>query len=142
MTQWSIHFHGEDVSLRLRKVKSIREWLRQAILSEGLQPGIIQYVWCSDAFLLRINQEYLQHDDLTDIITFDYGEDVTVSGDIFISIERVKENAATFKTSFTNELHRVMIHGVLHLCGYKDKSAAEQREMTEKEDYYLSLRAF
>ncbi len=142
MMQPSIHFHGEDVSLRLRKIKSIREWLQKAILSEGLQPGTIQYVWCSDAYLLRINQEYLQHDDLTDIITFDYGEADTLSGDIFISIERVKENAATFKTSFTNELQRVMIHGVLHLCGYKDKSPAEQREMTEKEDYYLSLRAF
>lgn len=137
-----VHFQAEDVPFRLRNIQKIRQWIRDAIAKEGLQAGVIQYIWCSDISLLRINKEYLQHDELTDIITFDYRDGDTVSGDIFISLERVKDNARTFKTTYTNELHRVMIHGVLHLCGYKDKSAAEQREMTEKEDYYLSLRAF
>lgn len=137
-----VHFQAEDVPFRLRNILKIRQWIRTAIAKEGLQVGVIQYIWCSDNSLLRINKEYLQHDDLTDIITFDYRDGDTVSGDVFISLERVKDNARTFQTTYTNELHRVMIHGVLHLCGYKDKTAAEQREMTEKEDYYLSLRAF
>lgn len=104
----------------------------------------LQYVWCSDEALWEINKRFLNHDNYTDIITFDYteGPGSPMSADLFISTERVRENAVGIGTSFTEELHRVMIHGLLHLCGYGDKTPHEKSEMTEKEDYYLSLRTF
>ena len=102
----------------------------------------VNYIFCSDEYLLNMNKEHLQHDYETDIITFDYSENNTVSGDLFISLDRVIDNAKSLKLKRADELHRVMIHGVLHLAGYKDKSPQDQAEMRSQEDYCLSLRTF
>lgn len=122
----------------------MRAWLTSAAAAEGRTVASLQYVWCSDEALWEINKRFLNHDNYTDIITFDYteGPGSPMSADLFISTERVRENAVGIGTSFTEELHRVMIHGLLHLCGYGDKTPHEKSEMTEKEDYYLSLRTF
>lgn len=133
----SINFYCEDVkSLPLARV-NLRNWISSVIREENKATGNLNFIFCSDDYLLRINQEFLQHDFYTDIITFDYVEGQVVSGDIFISVERVKENAHAFKVSFQNELNRVIIHGVLHLLGYQDKKIEYKDEMTKKEDYYL-----
>ena len=102
-------------------------------------PGDIQYIFCDDTFLAEMNQQYLQHDTLTDIITFNYNSGHYISGDIFISIDRIKENAATYKTTIEDELHRVMIHGILHLCGLNDKSPKDKKLMQEKENEALEI---
>ena len=135
-----IWFHSEAMDYTLRDKRKVREWLLQLISEEGQQPGPITYIFCDDAYLLEMNQQYLEHDTLTDIITFDYTSSEGVSGDIFISLDRVRENASERGLRVRDELHRVMAHGVLHLLGYKDKSPAEQATMTSKEDYSLSLR--
>lgn len=135
-----INFFSEEIDYRLRGKNNLREWISAAIDKEGLETGVINYIFCSDKYLLKINEDYLQHFDFTDVITFDYSAEDIISGDVFISIDRIKENARQFKQKFTDELHRVMIHGVLHLMGYKDKSPSDKSEMTAKEDYYLSLR--
>ncbi len=135
-----INFFSEETDYRLRGKNNLREWISAAIDKEGLETGVINYIFCSDKYLLKINEDYLQHFDFTDVITFDYSAEDIISGDVFISIDRIKENARQFKQKFTDELHRVMIHGVLHLMGYKDKSPSDKSEMTAKEDYYLSLR--
>jgi rRNA maturation RNase YbeY len=109
------------------------------IVSEKLISGEITIIFCSDDYLLSVNRTYLNHDYYTDIVTFDYSENTVVSGDLFISIDRVKENANTYSISFDNELKRVVYHGILHLCGYKDKTELEEKEMREKENYYLNL---
>jgi rRNA maturation RNase YbeY len=115
-------------------------WIKQAIQKENHQTGDIFYHFCSDDFLLKINREYLQHDYLTDIITFPLStQPKIISGEIFISIDRVKENASILRTGFEREFARVLIHGVLHLLGYDDHTDEEKREMRAKEDYYLSL---
>lgn len=114
-------------------------WLSEVVTIEAKKLGDVTLVFCSDDYLLKVNQEYLDHDYYTDIITFDYSEDDFVSGDLFISIDRVKENAETNNVSFINELNRVVVHGVLHLCGYKDKSESEERTMREKENEMLDL---
>ena len=108
------------------------------IISEKFKPGEITIIFCSDDYLLDKNRAYLNHDYYTDIITFDYSENDVVSGDLFISIDRVKDNANTYGISFDNELKRVVYHGILHLCGYKDKTEKDKKEMREKENYYLS----
>ena len=120
----------------------VKSWVSNTIQEENLKEGNINYIFCDDAYLLDKNIKYLKHNTLTDIISFDYTMGKLISGDIFISVERVKENAITFKTAFKDELHRVMIHGVLHYCGYKDKTDADKKLMRSKEDYYLSLRDF
>ena len=137
-----IHFHKIDVSYRIRTVKSLKKWIEKSILDEKQTPGTLNFILCSDDYLLGINRKYLKHDFYTDIITFDYSDDQNISGDIFISIDRVKENARKYSVKISDELHRVIIHGVLHLLGYNDKSPGEQSEMKAKEDFYLSLRAF
>lgn len=109
------------------------------IKKQKKQCGELHFIFCSDAFLLKLNKEYLGHQTLTDIITFDYSQKKKLSGEIYISIPRVKENSKKFKTPFTNELHRVMIHGVLHLCGYKDKTKAQKEKSREREDACLKL---
>ncbi|HDO06735.1 MAG TPA: rRNA maturation RNase YbeY [Bacteroidetes bacterium] len=115
-------------------------WIKQAIHEENHQPGDLFYHFCSDEFLLKINQEFLQHDYLTDIITFPLStQSEIVSGEIFISIDRVRENASALQTGFEREFARVLIHGVLHLTGYDDHTDEEKRVMRSKEDYYLSL---
>ncbi|NOZ34409.1 MAG: rRNA maturation RNase YbeY [Chlorobi bacterium] len=107
------------------------------ISNENKTDGELSFIFCSDNYLLEMNKNYLKHDFYTDVITFDYCENDIVSGDIFISIDRIKENAKIYKTTFQNELHRIMIHGVLHLVGYNDKTDKEQKQMREKENFYL-----
>lgn len=135
-------FFNKLVHVKTPINQSIKDWIESAIVDENLKPGDINYIFCDDAYLLEKNIKYLKHNTLTDIISFDYTMGKLISGDIFISVERVKENAVSFKTNFIDELHRVMIHGVLHYCGYNDKSEEEKVQMRAKEDYYLSLRDF
>ena len=114
-------------------------WITEACSTEGFLIHELNYIFCDDDYLLKINQDYLQHDYLTDIITFDYVSGKNVSGDLYISIDRVKENAEEFNASFDNELKRVMIHGVLHLMGYSDKTEAATAEMRAKEEEKIKL---
>ena len=115
-------------------------WIENLILEEGKKLGEITYVFCDDAYLLKVNKEYLQHDYYTDIITFDYVKGKTISGDIFVSLPRIFDNAETLSKDFESEFFRVLAHGLLHLCGYKDKTEEEIAEMRSKEDYYLNNR--
>ena len=115
------------------------EWFTKVVENEGKVLDEISLIFCSDDYLLEINQQHLGHDYYTDIVTFDYCWEDHVSGDLFISLDRVRENAVEFKTDFMNELNRVVIHGVLHLCGYKDKSDDEETMMRSKEDAALSI---
>lgn len=117
---------------------AISSWIIKIIEEEEFTLGEINFVFCDDAALHKINLEYLQHDTLTDIISFDYSVGQQLNGEIYISIERVKENAKQFKVTFENELLRVLIHGILHFMGYKDKSPAEQQLMRQKEDEAIS----
>lgn len=138
-----IRFFKEDCSVVLKNKAQLRDWFINTSRAEGNRIKELNYVFCSDAYLLEMNQSYLNHDTYTDIITFDNSEtDENVLGDIFISIDRIKENAKNFGVTETDELHRVMIHGLLHLLGYGDKSKTEKAKMTEKENYYLALRPF
>ncbi|MCT4235511.1 rRNA maturation RNase YbeY [Elizabethkingia anophelis] len=113
------------------------EWLEKLILEEGKKPGDINYILCDDEYLLEINRQYLDHDYYTDIITFDYCKGKIISGDIFLSLQRVLDNASMLETKQEEELNRVLAHGILHLCGYKDKTEEEQKTMRSKEDYYI-----
>lgn len=137
-----IFFHSEGVPFQLRDRTHVRSWLANACVLEAKSLGDVNYVFCSDEHLYEMNVQYLNHDTLTDVITFDYTTPEEISGDIYISIDRVRENARKYRFKVADELHRVMVHGLLHLLGYKDKQPAEQAQMTEKEDYYLSLRSF
>ncbi len=116
-------------------------WIKRVAISFKKEILALQYIFCSDEELLKINQQFLNHDEYTDIITFDYSEGKTISGDIYISIERVLENARDNKVSHLEELHRVLIHGVLHLCGLKDKSKAESIKMRQSENKALKMRS-
>jgi probable rRNA maturation factor len=129
-----IYYHNEDVKLDIKNKLKTRQWINSVVTSEGKKLGDINYIFCSDHYILKVNQEALDHDYYTDIITFDYCEGAVVSGDLFISIDRVKDNATQLKESFNRELSRVMIHGILHLCGYGDKSKTEEKLMREKEN--------
>jgi rRNA maturation RNase YbeY len=135
----SITFFSEETKFILSNDELIKKWIKNAIISEKKELGEVSYVFCPDEYLYKINVEYLQHKTYTDIITFDYTEENVINGDIFISVERVKENAQLYKTTFENELNRVIIHGILHLLGYKDKSDDDAKTMRNKEDFYLSL---
>ena len=114
-------------------------WLNEMISLEGKKTGKINYIFCSDDGLLKVNQEYLQHDYYTDIITFDYVKGKNISADIFVSLPRIFDNAEKLAKNFNQEFHRVLAHGILHLCGYKDKSEEEIKIMRQKEDFYLDL---
>ncbi|MBJ2174130.1 rRNA maturation RNase YbeY [Aureibaculum sp. A20] len=120
----------------------ISGWLSGAIKDENYKEDAINYIFCDDIYLLELNVKHLEHNTLTDIITFDYNLGKLISSDIFISVDRVLENSVKYAVNFDDELNRVMIHGILHLCGYKDKTKEEKLLMREKEDYYLSLRTF
>ncbi len=122
---------------RCENESNLKDWILNIINSEGREEGDIIYIFCDDKYLHKLNIEFLNHDTLTDIISFDYGMDKQVNGEIYISIERVLENSVDFKTKFEDELHRVMIHGILHFCGYKDKSDNEEKLMRKKEDESL-----
>src|SRR5690554_1919787 len=126
----------------LSNEKEISLWIQEVITKEHLELGELSYVFCSDDFLHEMNLEYLEHDTLTDIITFDYREGQVISGEIYISTDRVAENAKEFSVSFEEELHRVMIHGILHISGYDDLSDTEEDQMRAKEDWALALRKF
>jgi len=136
-----IEFHFEK-EVEILDTDSIGKWITELILNEAYRLDTINYIFCSDEDLLKRNVEFLKHDTLTDIISFDYSLGKLISGDIFISVDRVAENAKEFEVTFSEELHRVIAHGVLHYCGYKDKTDTEKKEMRMKEDYYLSLRKF
>ncbi|MFY0712136.1 rRNA maturation RNase YbeY [Seonamhaeicola sp. NFXS20] len=116
----------------------ISKWVQEAIASEGFKLEEINYVFCDDEYLHKLNVEFLNHDTLTDIISFDYTVGKIIQGDIFISVERVVDNAKEFNTVFSDELSRVIIHGVLHYCGYKDKTDEDAQLMRDKENHYLS----
>ena len=134
-----ISFQTQDIKLILKDKTIIRSWIVNAIQNEDKKTGDITFVFCSDEYLLGMNQQYLHHDDYTDVITFDYTEGDRVSGDIFISYERILDNSNQLKTLPEDELHRVMIHGVMHICGYKDKQPKARAQMTIKENQYLDL---
>lgn len=136
MTDNNIHFHSQT-DFVLNKEVERRKWIISAIKEEEKQVGNINIIFCDDKDLLKKNKTFLKHDTLTDIITFDYSELNTISGDIFISVERVLDNSKDFNVTFEQELNRVIIHGNLHLLGYKDKTEEEQITMSKKEDYYL-----
>lgn len=134
-----ITFYKEGVQFRLQSKGLLKEWIMKIITNEGKTAAPISFIFCTDEKLFEINLKYLKTSELTDVITFDYGDPNTVSGDVFISFDRVIENANAFKVSFNNELRRVMVHGTLHLAGFSDKTKQEKAEMTRKEDLYLSL---
>ena len=128
-----------EIDFELPNETEISSWLSKIILSENKKEGDINYIFCNDEYLLQINQQYLDHDTLTDIISFDYCVGNELHGDIFISIERVRENASDFAVKFDEEILRVMAHGVLHYCGYKDKSDDEEKLMRQKEEEKIKL---
>ncbi len=135
-----IQFFSEDIDYSLHHEALIRNWILQLIESENFEAGVINIIFCNDLYLLELNQQFLERDTLTDVIAFDYHEkESEISGDIFISIERTTENANEFNQSLEKEIYRVIIHGILHLCGYTDKTTEDKTLMTQKEDNYLSL---
>jgi probable rRNA maturation factor len=115
-----------------------KKWLEDIIISEEKKLGEISYIFCDDEYLLKINQDYLQHDYYTDIITFDYVKGKTISAEIFVSLQRISDNASTLSKNYEEELRRVLAHGILHLSGYKDKTEEEEKQMRNKEDFYLA----
>ena len=125
---------NSETSFTLKNQNKLVKWIGDVVSSEGFQVGEINYIFCDDSYLNKINQEFLNHDTFTDVISFDYTLGKEVGGDIFISIERVLENAEKFNEVFENELHRVMIHGILHFIGYKDKTKKDKTLMRTKED--------
>ena len=131
-------FEDTDFVFKPKKINNL--WLKTVAESEVRKLGQVNIIFCSDNYILDINQKYLQHDDFTDIITFDYCENDTLSGDLFISVDSVRENALFYKTEFTDELNRVIVHGLLHLIGYDDHSDEDIKVMRSKENYYLELR--
>lgn len=129
-----------DVSVRIGNKKPIYRWIEKVVKTEKRLPGELSIILCSDEFLLQMNNQFLKHNYFTDIITFDYSDGKRVSGELFISTDRVKENAKIFDVKFNDELHRVIIHGILHLCGYGDKTLKQKEIMRSKEDQKLKLR--
>ncbi|RZK12384.1 MAG: rRNA maturation RNase YbeY [Flavobacterium sp.] len=133
-----ISFNYES-DFELNNETAYAEWLSKVIISEDKKEGDINYIFCDDEYLHKINVEYLQHDTLTDIISFDYSVGSELHGDIFVSIERVQDNAKDFNVSFEDELKRVLVHGILHYCGYKDKSEEDEALMRQKEEVKMQL---
>lgn len=134
-----ITFNNQSIAFKLKDKAKLKQWIKIIAEKEKHQLGTINYIFCTDEELLKINLKHLNHNTLTDIITFDYTEGNTIHSDIFISVIRVLENAEKFKVTFDEELRRVMIHGILHLCGYKDKSKADAELMRKKENASLKL---
>jgi len=134
-----ISYYSENIEFNFRQKAKTSKWLRLVAESEIRRVADINVIFCSDNYILEMNQKYLQHDYFTDIITFDYCEGDKLSGDLFISVDSVRENAVTYGEEFSRELSRVIVHGVLHLIGYDDHTEEEQKTMRQKEDYYLSL---
>lgn len=132
-----ISFNYEN-DFELNNEEQLSRWISGVIVSEGCTEDEINYVFCDDEYLHKLNVEFLNHDTLTDIISFDYSMGKTLQGDIFISIERVEDNAKDFEVEFIEELQRVLVHGILHYCGYKDKTEEEAKLMRSKENFYLA----
>lgn len=135
-----ISYFNEDINFTLKGKLFNNRWLKMVAESEIRRIGNISIIFCSDNYILDVNMKYLQHDYFTDIITFDYCEGKMLSGDLFISIDSVRENALFYGAEFETELNRVMVHGILHLIGYDDHTPEDQKVMREKENYYLDLR--
>lgn len=134
----TIEFFEADLRTPLRNRKRLKLFLPELCHKEGRELAHLSYIFCSDAYLLAINREFLQHDDYTDIITFDYSNPKEpIDGEIYISVERVRENARAFGSTVRDELHRVIFHGALHLCGYGDKKTVDKKVMRQKEDFWL-----
>lgn len=137
----AIHLFEEDISIKIKNKLNLKRWIKATILAEKKSLGELNYIFCNDEYLHEMNVEYLNHDTLTDIITFDNSEvKDEITGDIFISVDRIVDNASKFEVSIEDELHRVMVHGVLHLIGYKDKKKEEKETMRFKENFYLNKR--
>ena len=128
-----------ETDFKLSDIKKHKDWVKSICKSEGYQTGELNYIFCDDNYLLNLNQKYLEHDTLTDIITFDYTTGKIISGDIYISVDRVRENGALYQVPFENELLRVMSHGILHLAGYKDKTEEHIKEMRSKEEEKIKM---
>jgi len=136
----TIHFFSENTKYQPTHKRALRKWIIESLLNEGFEAGNINIIFCSDEFLFDLNVQYLSHHSLTDIITFSYSEDLKITtGDIYISIDRARENARIYNVKLYKEVCRLIIHGILHLTGYDDKSPEDKTVMTSKEDYYLSL---
>lgn len=135
----AIHFHDKGAFAGIKNKNNLKSWLKDLILQEKAKPGQINIIFTSDRKLLDLNRKFLSSENLTDIVTFDYNENQGISGDLFISIQRVKENAKIFGVSFQHELKRVMAHGILHLLGYKDGDEKEKVRMRKMEDQYLEI---
>lgn len=135
----SVHYLEEDRKAKGFNRTKTKNWLHEVIRMEEKKPGVISYVFCSDEFLVDINKKFLNRDYFTDVISFDYSEQGVISGDIMISLDRVKENAATLGVSYLDELKRIMVHGLLHLIGYDDTTKDLKAKMTLKEDFYLGI---
>ena len=133
-----IQFFFENIN-EITLPPNTENWLKDLIISEDKKPGEINYIFCDDDHLLQVNKDFLNHDYYTDVITFDYVKGKTISADIFVSLPRISENAQAHSKDFKSELHRVLAHGLLHLCGYKDKTDDEKTEMRSKEEYYLKI---
>lgn len=137
-----INFFNEDDNYNLKNKRANKNWITDTITAEGYKLDELNFIFCSDEYLLEINKDFLQHDYFTDVITFDNSEELkTILGDIFISIDRVKDNAKQNGVTTYDELCRILIHGTLHLLGYKDKTAKAKAEMTAKENFYLTKRS-
>ena len=128
-----------ETEFQLNNKEGLQKWISEIVTSEGFEVGEILYIFCDDDYLHKLNVEFLDHDTLTDILSFDYKMGNQINGEIYISVERVVDNAKDFKTDFFDELHRVMIHGILHFCGYKDETDSEEIEMRNKENEALKL---
>ena len=133
----AVRYFNDEVSFQPERKRKISQWLKQVAEREGKKTGHLNFIFVSEEIILDINKKYLNHHFYTDIITFDQSEGDTVSGEMYISVDTVRTNAETYHVDFRNELLRVMLHGLLHLCGYKDQTASEQREMRAKENQYL-----
>lgn len=136
-----VTYHFEDTDFQFKNRKFNNMWLKMVVESEIKKLGQVAIVFCSDNYILDINQRYLQHDYFTDIITFDYCDNNLISGDLFISVDSVKENSLFYGVDFETELNRVMVHGILHLIGYDDHSEEDIKVMRKKENYYLEMRS-
>jgi len=135
----AICFYNEDIKFDLKNKRTLKKWINLSIEKENKTSGQINYIFTSDKYLLSINQKHLSHNYFTDIITFNYCTEKVINGDIYISLQTVKNNSGLFNVTYGDELCRVMIHGILHLVGYNDSSNAEKAIMREKEDYYLAI---
>lgn len=134
-----IFFNDNTQTLDIDELNSLRSWIIFAAKTEGYFVGELGFIFCDDKCLHNINVNFLNHDTYTDVITFDYGNNTTIEGEIYISLDRVRENATKFNVKVSREIRRIIIHGVLHLLGYEDKNPKDKNLMTSKEDYYLSL---